>query len=470
MSAKSNGFLERVAIELRREIAAIDKMDSALVARDIAARKREASLGRRWAGMRARIQKELERQGIDEADWCKRELDCDIRTMRRRVQLARGWTQYENTRRDAGSNGQFGLVYGLSLIGGEPVAFATNGHRLSVRSEADTKTAALNTSRCQFITGDALIELRKMRGGSVNAIICSPPYWPVKRWYGGKGVGFEPTLTEYIANLVAIFREARRVLKDDGVIWVVVGDSYATSGGRWKQDGYKMGRPQKHLMPKGAPYPSSDRSPGNLMMIPARLALSLQDDGWLLRQEIIWDKNSVRPKSAQDRVTRTHDTVYMFAKGKRYFFDQDPIRDRLVSSGGQQPAQREPIPEGTSRIYNNPMGRNSGSVWQINNGNYKGKHPATFPAELVRRMIVSSCDEAISLVLDIFGGAGTTAMVALQLGHRAISIDINPDYTREARERFASAPVSFPTNDDDGLTDTLSSQTPQVSDAALAAD
>jgi hypothetical protein len=102
VSVKSSGFLDRVAAELRREIAAINKMDCALIQRDIVARRREASLGRQWAGMRARIQKELERQGVSEADWCKRELDCDIRTMRRRVQLARGWTQYDSARRDAG--------------------------------------------------------------------------------------------------------------------------------------------------------------------------------------------------------------------------------------------------------------------------------------------------------------------------------------------------------------------------------
>jgi hypothetical protein len=299
VSARSSDFLERVAAELRQEIAAINRMDCTLVKRDIDARRREASLGRRWATLRAKIQKELERQGASEADWCKRELDCDLRTMRRRVQLARGWRQYENARRDAGSNGQYGLVYGLSLISAAPTARAMNGHRngqrLSIRSLEGTRTDTLDMSRCQFITGSALIELRKMHGGSVNAIICSPPYWPVKRWYGGVGIGFEPTLTDYLANLVAIFREARRVLRDDGVIWVVIGDSYATDGGRWKQDGYKMGRPQKHLMPKGAPYPGSDRSPGNLMMIPARLALALQDDNWLLRQEIIWDKNWVVP-------------------------------------------------------------------------------------------------------------------------------------------------------------------------------
>ena len=115
MSGKAEKFLAELAADLRKEIVAINRMDSALVERDIAARRREAALGRRWANMRTKIQKGLERLGIGEAEWCKRELDCDIRTMRRRVQLARGWTQYEAARRDAGNNGQYGLVYGLSL-------------------------------------------------------------------------------------------------------------------------------------------------------------------------------------------------------------------------------------------------------------------------------------------------------------------------------------------------------------------
>ena len=116
MSGKAERFLAESAADLRNEIVAIARMDSALVERDIAARRREAALGRRWANMRTRIQKELERLGFGEAEWCKRELDCDIATMRRRVQLAKGWKQYEAARRDAGNNGQYGLVYGLSLI------------------------------------------------------------------------------------------------------------------------------------------------------------------------------------------------------------------------------------------------------------------------------------------------------------------------------------------------------------------
>ena len=311
-----------------------------------------------------------------------------------------------------------------------------------------------------------------MHSATVNVVICSPPYWPVKRWYGGEGVGFETTLMEYIANLVTIFREARRVLKNNGVFWIVMGDSYATSGGRWKQDGYKMNRPQKRLMPPGAAYLGTDHQQGSLMMLPARLAIALQEDGWLLRHEVIWDKGWVRPESARDRVTRTHDTVLMFAKGKGYFYDQDPLRvpslRRYAIPGKQKPGlMRRDDDRRDLRVICNPMGRNVGSVWQIQRDNYQGAHTATFPPELARRMIVSSCDDDL-VVLDLFGGAGTTAMVALQLGHRAITIDINADYTREARERLSNAPSLFAADTDGQKEGVITGRTSTTAINALA--
>ena len=145
--------LRRLADELRREFAAANRIDGKLVDRDVAARRHEAAGGRLWAKQRERIQGQLEKLGITEDEWCKRELDCDIRTMRRRVRLARGWVQYETARRDAGSNGQYGLVYGLSLISSEPTASATNGHRLSIRSGTDTGATGLDMSRCQVYHG-----------------------------------------------------------------------------------------------------------------------------------------------------------------------------------------------------------------------------------------------------------------------------------------------------------------------------
>ncbi len=438
MSGKAGKFLTEIAADLRKEIVAIARMDSALVERDIAARRREAALGRRWANKRTKIQKELERLGFGEAEWCKRELDCDIATMRRRVQLAKGWKRYEAARRDAGNNGQYGLVYGLSLIRTETTDTVTNSHRLRVRSGLAPNK--LDISRCKFITGDALTELRKMPSATVNVVICSPPYWPLKRWYDGNGIGFEPTVKEYIHNLVAVFHEARRVLKNTGVLWTVVGDSFSRHGGS---------RASHH---NGIGYQDAGRPPGNLLMVPARLAMALQDDGWILRHDVVWDKGSVRPEAVTDRVTRTHEFAYMFAKNRRYFYDQDPLRIPVVSPYSTRGRDKPGLIRRDDncrdlQVISNPLGRNVGSVWQIRRGNYHGIHAATFPPELVRRMIVSSCDDDL-VVLDVFGGAGTTALVALQLGHRAITIDISSDYTNEARERLAAAQANFHTDTD----------------------
>ena len=177
--------------------------------------------------------------------------------------------------------------------------------------------AELDISRCEFITGDALTELRKMPSATVNVIICSPPYWPVKRWYGGDGIGFQSTLGEYIRNLVGVFHEARRVLKNTGVLWTVIGDSFSRHGGKAKHQ-------------NGIGYQDAGRPPGNLLMISARLAMALQDSGSILRHDVVWDKGSVRPEAVTDRVTRTHEFAYMFAKNRRYFYDQDPLRSQWL--------------------------------------------------------------------------------------------------------------------------------------------
>ena len=367
--------------------------------------------------------------------------------MRRRVQLARGWTQYETARRDAGSNGQYGLVYGLSLISSEPTAPATNGHRLSIRSGTDAGATGLDMSRCKFITGDARGELRKLQSGTVNTIVTSPPYWPLKRTYGGGGIGYETTVTEYLGNIVAVMHDARRVLSDTGTLWIVIGDSYSRPAGSWKPQAQTRKAPdsQKRRVPVRNPVQGGDRPAGNLLMIPSRLGIALQEDGWILRQAIVWDKVWAHPESVKDRATRTHETIYMLVKKSGYFYDQDPLRVPSGISHTKAGRQKAGMIRGdanrTVRVLNNPLGHNSPSVWRIRHPGYTGVHPATFPTELVRRIIVTSCDTD-SLVLDPFGGAGTTALVALQHGHRAITIDIHSASTNEARRRLSDAPAN----------------------------
>ena len=300
----------------------------------------------------------------------------------------------------------------------------------------------------KFITGDARDELRKLKSATVNTIITSPAYWPLKQTYGGNGIGFEATVAEYLGNVVAVIRNARRVLKDSGTLWIVIGDSYAGPARVWTPQTHNSKSPdsQKHLMSSGNRVQGGDRPTGNLLMIPSRLAIALQDDGWILRQAIVWDKTWARPESVKDRTTQTYEMIYMLVKKSGYFYDQDPLRvpsNTSYRKPGKQKGgmiRRDTNRTGL-RALSNPLGHNAPSVWQIRHAGYVGKHPAAFPTELVRRIIVTSCDTD-SLVLDPFGGAGTTALVALQLGHRAITIDIHQAFTDEARERLSNAPAS----------------------------
>ena len=452
-TVKAKQVLSHAATLLRRMREKVDRLDGNLVEQDIAARRQEALIGYEFAKQVDRIEAALQsvKSNLDLDQWCKQTCECDISTMRRRKRLFRHWREYEGKRRELGQCGQTGLLFALSLVKEDRSDQATDRQALPVRSGSGTKLGPLTErERCKFITGNALTELSKMPDQTANVIVTSPPYWPAKRMYGGKGSGFEATLGEYITSLVTLFREARRVLKDTGVVWIVIDDSYAKAGGKWTAEGYLLKRPgrQKSAKSTGMGYQDTKclRPDANLLFIPARLAMALQDDGWMCRAEIIWHKGpgGGRPESVRNRVTKTHEKVFMFTKQRQYFYDPDPIREPLVrpytpytTPGKQKPGLMRRDVNRDFRVYLNPMGRNAGSVWTITPSSYRGNHPATMPLELVRRCLLASCPEG-GTVLDCFGGAGTTALAALQLGHTAISIDINPEYTEEARQRIAT--------------------------------
>jgi DNA modification methylase len=187
----------------------------------------------------------------------------------------------------------------------------------------------------------------------------------------------------------------------------------------------------------------------SLMMVPERVALALMDDGWYLRSKIIWDKGFARPDSAKDRPTVTHGNILMFTKSRRYTYFSDPLRVPSGTIKALSPLPNTPRTRKKGiirndvddlRVWPNPLGRNIGTVWRCSVANYPGSHPAAFPAELVRPMILATCSEPNDIVLDPFGGSGTAALVALQLGFHAITIDLHKQYTDEARKRIAGAP------------------------------
>lgn len=260
-----------------------------------------------------------------------------------------------------------------------------------------------------ILTGDAEFLLQSITPSSIQCCITSPPYWGL-RDYGIAGqIGAEMVLDDYLSKLVRIFAEVRRVLTDDGTLWLNIGDSY-TSGGRTWRDSDKK-NPARG-MDYRAPTPQGLK-PKDLIGVPWRLAFALQQDGWFLRSDIIWNKNNGLPESVKDRPARMHEYVFLLTKSERYFYDYEAVYERAVN--GKQ--------------------RNCRSVWNINTEPFKDAHFATFPRELVTRCL-SAGSKAGSIVLDPFFGSGTVGEVCQIFDRRFIGIELNPEYVEIARRRL----------------------------------
>ena len=210
-------FLGRTAIWMRQQESAILSLGGDMVEQDMRVCRKQALFGAEWAKRRTRIRAQVLKKGMSEAEWTKRETGIDISEMRRRVRLYRKWNRYEAVRRQVGDTGYSGLYYALSLVA-DRIGVRTSRGAPPIRSGGVSGLAApgVQLSRVTFVTGDALIELRKMKSKRVHVAICSPPYWPLKRKNAGRGVGYEEKLEDYIDYLVAVFREVRRKLNDEG--------------------------------------------------------------------------------------------------------------------------------------------------------------------------------------------------------------------------------------------------------------
>ncbi|GAX57284.1 DNA-methyltransferase [Streptomyces olivochromogenes] len=319
-----------------------------------------------------------------------------------------------------------------------------------------------NDDQVTLLLGDALEQLRTLPDGSVDCVVTSPPYYGL-RDYGTEGqYGLESTPAAYVETMRALFAEGRRVLANDGTLWLNLGDSYA---GSWGNQGRGEPRPMKQEVHDGR-YPDKGArtgavSPGappakNLLGIPWRVAFALQDDGWILRNEIIWSKPNAMPESVRDRLSSRHEHLFLFAKSPRYAFDLDAIRvphtsprARLLagtSTGGQSRTGKATgigvgdrdggTAGGDLSATSHALGRNPGDVWSISTAKYPAAHFAVFPIDLPLRCIKAGCRPG-GTVLDPFSGSGTTGAAARQLGRKYIGIDLNPAYHELARERFA---------------------------------
>lgn len=250
----------------------------------------------------------------------------------------------------------------------------------------------------QLHCGDVLDVLRTLPAESVHCVVTSPPYWVLRDYRVNGQIGLERTPSEYVAKMVAVFGEVRRVLRGDGVCWLNLGDTYANSGGGGKQGktGQRADRrhTQENLRQRG--WMSDDWKPKDLIGIPWRVAFALQDDGWWLRQDIIWHKPNPMPESVQDRCTKAHEYVFMLTKSGRYYFDNEAIKEAAIYGDGSIPTVERGGYNGKTNglpgreAFKAPSEmRNCRSVWSMPVGNYKEAHFATFPESLPERCILA---------------------------------------------------------------------------------
>jgi site-specific DNA-methyltransferase (adenine-specific) len=260
-----------------------------------------------------------------------------------------------------------------------------------------------------ILEGDALHALRAIPEKSINCVVTSPPYWGL-RDYGIEGqIGLEKSLPQFINHLVSIFNEVKRVLRDDGTLWLNIGDGY-TSGNR----GYRAidkKNPARAMAVR--PDTPDGLKPKDLQGIPWRLAFALQDDGWYLRSDIIWNKPNAMPESVKDRPTRSHEYLFMFTKSEKYYYDYEAVKE--LGANGKL--------------------RNRRTVWNINTQPFPGAHFATFPSELIEPCILASTKPG-EYVLDPFFGSGTVGVTCIENQRRYLGIELNPEYISLAAERL----------------------------------
>lgn len=300
-------------------------------------------------------------------------------------------------------------------------------------------------------TGDCIESMKTMPDQSVNMCVTSPPYYGL-RDYGVDGqIGLESDLDEYISKMVVVFQEVRRVLRDDGTVWLNIGDSYNSNPGQRGIDDTVGSKQESNPGSRSAPsrYVNGYK-PKDILGVPWRVAFALQADGWYLRQDIIWHKPNPMPESVRDRCTKSHEYIFLLSKSSKYRYDYEAIkepaknwgtRNRLHSSyvghevylGGAQT-----ITTGVHENNYEETGRNKRSVWSVATKPFKEAHFATFPIELIEPCILAGCPEK-GVVLDPFGGSGTTAVAAHMHNRKSVLCELNPEYIDIARERIENA-------------------------------
>ena len=339
----------------------------------------------------------------------------------------------------------------------------------------------------RILHGDCRLLLELLPDRSVNCCVTSPPYFGLRDYGHGGQIGLEQTPDAYVAELVAVFREVKRVLRDDGTLWLNLGDSYSRAQGDnvpqtknprvgfpdHAKQGYSDGGVGRAERPGSR---SGSLAPKQLLGIPWRVAFALQADGWYLRQDIIWAKPNPMPESVTDRCTKSHEYIFLLSKSPKYYYDNEAIAEPLAQSSVARLSQDVENQAGSDRVpgkTNGPMKavggsykgssfnrgktavngegrtqpdeeradteglsgtRNKRDVWTVATRPYKGAHFATFPPKLIEPCVLAGCPRG-GVVLDPFGGSGTTGQVAQEHGRNAILMELNAAYLPLIRAR-----------------------------------
>ena len=298
----------------------------------------------------------------------------------------------------------------------------------------------------EILQGDCIESLKKLEDQSINTCITSPPYWGLRNYNDeSKQLGMEDTPEEFVENLVNVFREVKRVLRDDGTVWLNLGDSYNTTQAGNKTWGDGVGA-NKHYVDGSIPKKRNliqGLKKKDLVGIPWRVAFALQQDGWYLRQDIIWHKPNPMPESVRDRCTKAHEYIFLLSKNVKYYFDNEAIKEDAKYPQG--PNSPQSIKKGKGEFGMDTRGglskigalakKNKRSVWTITTKPFKGAHFATFPKDLIEPCVLAGCLEG-GTVLDPFGGSGTTGIVAAQHNRNAVLLELNQEYIDLANARI----------------------------------
>jgi len=279
----------------------------------------------------------------------------------------------------------------------------------AAETERIARERQLSLRGSTIFEGDAITVLRRLPSASVSCVVTSPPYWGLRDYGIGEQIGLEQTLPQFINRLVAVFAEIRRVLRDDGTLWLNIGDGYTSGNRGWRAPDKK--NPARAMDVR--PETPEGLKPKDLIGVPWRLAFALQDDGWYLRSDVVWNKPNAMPESVKDRPVRSHEYLFMLTKSERYFYDWE--------------AMREPADNGGMRSKR--------TVWPVNTKPFAGAHFATFPPELIRPCILASSRPG-DYVLDPFFGSGTVGLVCQEEGRHYVGVELNPEYVALAAARL----------------------------------